>query len=209
MSKNKIVELVNLWDEFEQRQPGAGIGDFCRHYLQMHESAGPPPTAEESEGIPLEGLLGRSLYRLNRFVLFYTKKLMAELPLRTLEEFVYLATIRDWGEPRKSDVIHENLSEFTSGIGVLRRLSERGFIEELDDPDDARSRRVRMTVEGMKALEACYEQLSPMSRLIWSSLTEAEMRLVHRILDKADRLHSERYRHLRNASPDEIMRRYA
>lgn len=44
---NKTVELVTEWGAFEERHPGADIGDFCRHYLISQR--------EKDRHIPLEG----------------------------------------------------------------------------------------------------------------------------------------------------------
>ena len=40
-----------------------------------------------------------------------------------------------------------------SGIEVLKRLLKRGFIEEFDDPDDGRAKRINITESGKRKIK--------------------------------------------------------
>ncbi|MDX1907424.1 MAG: winged helix DNA-binding protein [Bacteroidia bacterium] len=205
MTKNKVVALVNLWDQFEADHPGADLADFCRHYLLSQQAE--PASDPHEKRIPLEGRLSAAIYRMNKFTQFYARKLMVDTPMSNMEDFIYLATVLDHeqGDMRKSEVIHRNFSEFTSGISVIRRLVDRQFLEEYDDPDDARSRRVRITPLGRATLYQSLGSLGHLAQIMYDCLTDAEKRLALRILYKATQHHAHHYPHNRGLSGGEIV----
>lgn len=54
-----------------------------------------------------------------------------------------------------------------SGIEVLKRLIRREFIEEFDDPDDGRAKRIRITETGKQKIQ----KILPKMQHVFSSMT--------------------------------------
>ncbi|MDX2286650.1 MAG: winged helix DNA-binding protein [Bacteroidia bacterium] len=193
----KLVELVNLWAAYEESHPGAEIEDFCLDYLSRMHPEPEPAAHHDFSDWPLQRRLGKAIYRLSKINGFYTRKAMQGLPLSNLEDFVYLASLYDGRNPRKSELIHQHISEFTSGVSVLRRLADMGFVEEQHDPEDARSKRVRITDAGRQALDACMQNMNQVSDLLFSQLREDEIRPIVEALEQVEQHHVRRYPHLR------------
>lgn len=226
---NKIVNLVNLFHKYLEHNPDAEIEDFCRQHLMQQKTSkqaneantlhfiekieqNNPLTEEECKGLgkpfdvpfPIESRLGKAVGRLFKFILMYSRKGLASLELNNLEDFVYLGTILEKGTPKKSEIIQENLSEFSSGIEVLKRLTNVGFLYEFQDEQDRRSRRVGITPKGIEVLQACFPIMRQVGDLAFGNLMEDEKEIALQILDKMDRFHTQHYEHTKQKEFEEL-----
>jgi MarR family transcriptional regulator, lower aerobic nicotinate degradation pathway regulator len=205
MSK-KIVELVNLWAAYEQDEPELSIQDFCIRYLSEQTSAPIKDICDEPINIPINNWLGALSGRISRYALMYTKKALAPLNLSSIDDMVYLIIVQEHGNPRKSEVIHQALSEFPSGIDVIKRLVKMELLEELHDETDRRSKRLRITNKGQEMLWQSMELVSKASDAAFSTLTPAEKMMLSGLLDRLDKFHWNHYKETRSAEGiDEIM----
>ena len=180
---NKTVELVNEWASFEEKHPAANIEDFCRHYLASHQQEkikGPltggviPPISE--------GLLLKIIGRIHKLNMSYAANALQGTGLNQVEEFGILLSIQQDGEPRKTDVIYANLFELSSGTDMLNRLIKRGLISEHDDANDKRSKRIRLTKAGEKAIELCMARMKMVAGMMTMDLDDADKQLCIHLL---------------------------
>lgn len=179
---NKTVDLVNEWAKFEECHPDGGIDNFCRYYLlnQKQKEEGRlvgglvPPT----KNILLMKIMGR----LVRLFVMYAENAREKTGLKQFEEFNLLNTIFQMGEPRKTEVIYETLNELSTGIDILNRLKENGYIEEKDDPADKRSKRVSLTPEGKKVLHNCYNVYGPLTDMFLKDMSQDDVALCVQLL---------------------------
>ncbi len=185
----QIVTLVNLFHTYAQQHPGATIEEFCRHYLALKDLPPPESTAE----LPPEVLLAISLGRLTRFAEMYTKKALVDLPVNNMDEIVYLMILDEVGTPRKSDLINQHLSEFSTGVEIIRRLVKAGLAEEFPDADDRRTKRVRLTPAGQQLLFEAYPKLNIVAQIVAGSLGKDEKALLVQILGRLEKRHDEVY----------------
>ena len=93
---------------------------------------------------------------------------------------------------RKMELIKIHLLEPASGIEVIKRLLKKGMIEEFDDPDDKRARRIQITQNGKKEVS----RLTPLMQQVFRKMT-AEMTLNDKLhiisfLRKMDQFHVRR-----------------
>jgi DNA-binding MarR family transcriptional regulator len=58
-----------------------------------------------------------------------------------------------------------------SGIEVLKRLLNKGLIEEFDDPDDKRAKRIKITEKGRKELQIVMPKMSEVFGLMTAELS--------------------------------------
>jgi DNA-binding MarR family transcriptional regulator len=70
------------------------------------------------------------------------------------------------------ELIKMHLIEPPSGIEVLKRLLKKQFIEEFDDPDDGRAKRIRITETGKQEIQVIFPKMQD----VFSSMT-ADMSL--------------------------------
>lgn len=159
-----------------------------------------PKQDDVFDKIPLNGLLGKLLGRANTHDHLYTKKAMQELGFRNVDDMMYLHMVSYLDSPKKSDLIKEMLSEFPSGIEIIRRLLKQGLLEERPDETDRRSRRVSLTPSGEKLLEASYELLHQAGQLMFDALAEAEKRLLAYLLGRLDDIHTPNHKTFQNES---------
>ncbi len=92
-------------------------------------------------------------------------------------EFDVLAALRRAGDPYElspGKLLRETL--VTSGTMTNRvdRLTGRGFVERLPDPNDRRGVLVRLTPEGKVAVDAAFEALLEAERALMPDLDDAE-----------------------------------
>ena len=200
MSSEKLISLVNLWGEFEKKNPEGGIMEFCRYCLQKEQLAG-----DSKQRLELQGKMGKMLGKLYRFAVFYSKKGLGKVRAKNLDNFIYLASIRELGSPRKSDLIQHCQSEFTSGIGIINRLLQKKWINEQTDPEDARTKRVMLTPEGMAVLGECFPQMAKIGTMVFYPFSEEEIQMFLQLGKKLDDLHSEIYRDAKDKSMDELI----
>ncbi len=198
---NQIVALVNLFHAYAQEHPGASMEEFCRHYLAVRDlekhSAG--NTSELSKDVRL----GITIVRLARFAEMYTKKALAGLPLYNTDEIVYLMILDTAGTPRKSDLINQNLSEFSTGVEIIRRLAKAGLVEEFPDTGDRRTKRIRITDAGKTVLYQACPKMDVVAKIIAGLLAEDEKDLLLQILSRLEKRHDEVYSLVKPKSLDE------
>lgn len=148
---NKAVDLMNLWGAFEEKHPDSSIEDFCRFQLVNKRETKGKLVGGVVPGIT-DGLLLKIIGRIAKLNFFYATLALEGTGLSHLEEFGMLLAIEKLGTPRKIDVLNDSLFEISSGSDMLTRLRKRGFISEHADKKDKRSKRVRITALGEKAI---------------------------------------------------------
>ena len=177
---NPVVELVKAWEVFENENPTGNLEEFCQDYLRkqqlakfksvdegyIHHTGG--RVAKPSNG------LGKALVRVQKYLHFYIKKTMQNLPIDNIEDFAYLSDLHFMGAMRKSELIHRNISEFTSGTNVINRLIKNQFVEEFNDPDDARSKQVKITQLGVNWIMSCLPEMIKVDSVLFQVLQADE-----------------------------------
>jgi MarR family transcriptional regulator, lower aerobic nicotinate degradation pathway regulator len=141
---------------------------------------------------------------MHRYAKLYTKKALAGTPLQSLDEFTYLAGLTGSSGMSKTELIHRNAHEKTSGLEIIRRMVRLGLLEELSDPGDRRSTLVRHTEQGRALMFSIAERMKQVSGLVTGTLSDQEkFQLVH-LLGKLDGFHRELYLHHREKSLEDL-----
>jgi len=203
---NKTVELVNEWAKFEENYPNAGIDEFCRYYIinarqkqsqeELFQGAIPPPP-----DISLVKLMGR----LTRMFLMYADPAIKENGIRHLDDFLFLNVIHQRKEPRKTEVIYEAMTEVSTGLLILTYLKQKKLITEFDDPVDKRSKRVKMTDDGIKLLFKCYHDLSDVGQMMFGDVPKDDINLCIQLLKNVDSKFAKLWYQHKGKSLDEVI----
>lgn len=192
MSK-QLIELVNQWGAYEETHPDPSLAGFCLWHL-TNQAATPAYPDDIFDESPINGLLGKLLGRVSQFDHHYSKKALQRLGINNVDDMMYLHVIRYLGgTPRKSELIKNMLSEFPSGIEIIRRLTRMGLIEEMPDELDKRSKRVRLTANGEEILNSSYAYLHQAGELMFDTLSQGEKMLLVQLLARLDKFHTEHY----------------
>jgi DNA-binding MarR family transcriptional regulator len=179
---NQTVQLVAQWGAFEESHPGAGIDEFCRHYLASKKKTMAGRMVGGVTPALADGLLLKLIGRIQKLNMGYAGMALEGTGLNQVEEFGMLLTIQQEKNARKSDIIYANLFELSSGTDMLNRLRKRGLIRELPDKEDKRSKRVELTPAGAKAIERGRVQMGKVARMMTVDLTEDDKQLCIQLL---------------------------
>ena len=90
----------------------------------------------------------------NKHYKSYSKKALCNSVINSPESFSFLYHLDLVDSYRKMELIKMHLLEPPSGIEVLKRLLKKGLIDEFDDPDDKRAKRIKITDGGRKEVLA-------------------------------------------------------
>jgi DNA-binding MarR family transcriptional regulator len=174
---NKTVELVNEWAKFEEKHPDGSIEDFCRYHLISKRVGKVDETQLAGKTLAIEKpiLLMRTLGRIVRLFLMYAENAKDKTQLKQFEDFNILNATFHLGEPRKTEVIYESLIELSTGIDILNRLKDLGYIDEKDDPTDKRSKRVSITPLGKDVLFKCYDVFGRVNVMMLKDLAREDI----------------------------------
>ena len=182
---NTIVQLVNEWAAFEKDHQNAEIEDFCRFYLRQKEAkASVNPIGQNA-------VLVRVISRINAAFTLYMRCALLETGLENIEGFPFLNAANFLGESKKTEVINYNLTELSTGIDILNRLISKGLISERPDPEDKRSKLVKITEKGNQVLDQCYKKIGIASSIIFADLSNEDKELCIQILMPIEEKHTQ------------------
>jgi MarR family transcriptional regulator, lower aerobic nicotinate degradation pathway regulator len=199
--KNRLVELVNIWAKYEEINPDLTIEDFCVHYLAEHTQA--PAHEDDHKDIPTNGLLAALIGKLNKYASLYCKKAIENFGLRNIDDWIYLISLQEMGTPKKSELIYAMLSEFPSGIDIIKRLLTLELIEEFPDEQDKRSKRLKITPKGLQTLVASLPYMEKVGNMAFDTMNESEKKIVLNIFKRLDNYHAGHYKTVRNLEFEE------
>lgn len=132
------------------------------------------------------GMLVSCVYR---YAKLYSKKALAGTPISTIDEFTYLAQLLRGTKPSKTELIEENIQEKTTGTEILRRLIGNGLIEQFDDPNDRRSKRLKLSGPGLELMNQIMPRMNQVATLVGGELSMAEKQQLAGLLQRLHRFH--------------------
>jgi DNA-binding MarR family transcriptional regulator len=118
--------------------------------------------------------ISTSLSSLYKFAKHYTKKVLVDTPLKTMDDFGFMAALMRDGSLSKSELIRENLLELTTGTEIIKRLLKAGLIQEEVDPNDKRSKRVSTTEFGRGMMYGLFAKMGDVAGIVTGHLSEEE-----------------------------------
>lgn len=184
----KTIELVNLWAAFYRQYPQATIDDFCRHHL-AHEKKKANKTKLPGGGFlptTVDGNLMRLIGRIIKLHSIYSSVALLETELKSIEEFSLLHLIYHLKEPRKTEAIYTGLYELSTGTDMLYRLKKLGYLNEYDDKEDKRSKRLKVTPKGEKVLKVSKERIMKLAEMMFFDLSEDDKLLCFQLLKSVE-----------------------
>jgi len=182
------------WGKFESKNPAGELEDFCRSYLEQKMAATKPVVKPAWSGSANTDFgLMRLLGRIVKLQASYAMTAMAGSGINTIEEFSLMNAIYHLNEPRKKDAISTALFELSTGTSMLERLIKAGMITEYADKEDGRSKRIKITAKGNKALSFCRKQMELLAQMEFYDLTAAEKKTCIGLLSGIDTKFSARW----------------
>lgn len=196
--KNGSLKDFGLWLSAQQNV------DYPSNSLTLEVSNFVPQDIKLTADQP-EVVIRKLLTFLSRYLKIYLKKGLEGSLLTTGDDFTYLATLLNKRNLTKTELILLSAHEKTSGMEVIKRLLTNELIEQTDDENDKRSKRISLTQKGMDVLMQSFEAMEKVGKIASGDLTNHEkIQLVH-LLKKLDNFHNDIYLNHREKNLDEIL----
>jgi len=191
MSYKLIQEVIGLLEEFEQESGKQDLPAFAE-WLQTRVADTPeqvPSTRWDDYTSSIDAHLAMNIGVLHSHARHYIKTALKDTELKGLQDFTFLAALIAHGDLRKSDIIAKNMLEFSPGMEVIRRLLRNGFIEDYDNPEDGRSRRVSITPAGRAVFAEAMQKMQNVHQIVAGNLNIKEKELLLHQLRKLIAFH--------------------
>ena len=186
-----IKELVQWLEEYqyESLNNSRSLESFI---LWLNSRLFSESHAEKSKHSPemLDMELSFMLVMQSRFYKAYAKRVLGESELTSPDGFSFLYHLGLVDSYRKMVLIKMHHLEPPSGIEILKRLSKKGLIEEFDDADDKRAKRVHITEKGKKELQRIMPKMSEVFRFMTAELSLNEKLHVLAFLKQMNDFHT-------------------
>lgn len=142
-----------------------------------------------------------------RYAKLYSKKALAGISISSIDEFTYLAQLLRGTQPSKTELIEENIHEKTTGTEILRRLIGNGLIEQFDDPNDRRSKRLKLSGPGLELMSQIMPRMNQVATLVGGELNGAEKQQLAGLLQKLHLFHYPLFLNERDIPIEELAKR--
>ncbi|KFC20560.1 MarR family winged helix-turn-helix transcriptional regulator [Chryseobacterium sp. FH1] len=143
----------------------------------------------KEEGRSPESVISTLLVHLNRYAKTYSKSAIAGSDFKTQDEFSYLINLKAFGSMTKMELIKKNIHDKSSGILIINRLINQGWIQQSNSQEDKRSKVLNITEAGKLALDNQMEKIRNATQIVSGNLNHSEKMELIRILDKLEKFH--------------------
>lgn len=186
MKSYQIVrELLDHLERYEQAHKGrTSVPDFARWVLdeQPKESLAYVPSFEMHR-------ISQLVVYLQRYAKGYTRKALEGTPLSSDDELIYLIILFHSGPMSKTALIHENRHEKPTGMDIIRRLINAGFIVQSENPEDGRSKLLQITESGRLLVQKLEPRMHFVAELVTGNLDQNELNTLFFLLEKLETYH--------------------
>jgi len=192
-----VKDVLNLLEKFEiENERNAYVPDIegFKTWLCAKESSGCKKESEpywegKEEGRSPESVISTSLVHLNRYAKSYSKSAICDSDFATQEDFIYLITLKTFGEMTKMELIKKNIHEKPAGMLIINRLIKLGWIEQKESEKDKRTKVINITDAGRVSLENQMGKIRMATNIVAGDLDHAEKMELIRILEKLEKFH--------------------
>ena len=202
-----LKKLIDAWEEYENEAENSNLHDFAGWLLYHNKkNRNIRPLKKNTRFEPLFPEYGKYMQhisrksrflelvmRISRFHDFYFRKFLNDLPINTRLEFLFLFSVDTLGQVRKTDVIHLQLVEFTTGMDIIKRLINQGLIEEFANPSDKRTRLLDITHEGKTLLKRAVQKITEETDMLLSCIDENKWKKAMPVLEELHDFHHDVY----------------
>lgn len=198
------VPLIALWEEYLSDTGKADVVKFAVWVQQRHTMSGviskqvEPLGAYFDQQTATHNYSQRSseaavtLWRLSKFIRYYTRPVLAENGLAGQDDFAILAHVDYRKSCSKKEAISANIIELTTGVEIIRRLIKQGLLTERPNPADGRERLISLTKSGQAKLYAIYKGFVNIQDVL-ADLDAAQREHLFTILKSLDDFHTRNY----------------
>lgn len=199
-TRNVLIGLIEHLDEFEHSMPEgstvtmASFVNFLNQKVAVERLETRQDTGDHAPwltdmGNETETVIARLVTVMNRYAKSYIKRALEDSPIQTSEEFSFMLYLVTNESLTKSELIFKNIMEKTSGMEVIKRLLKLGLVQEHEDENDKRSKRLSLTPVGRQEIVKVLPTMKKVSSLVTGNLTQPERETLAYLLTKLDHYH--------------------
>lgn len=214
MNTDFFIDLLHQVKEFENSascKPHSTVEDF-RFWLNDKKYREESPTKlfknEKHEVSFTENEICKQVLLLGRYSKQLIRKGLGEFPELANEEFTYLYRLKDEPNLTKIQLIERNGHEKQTGTQIIKRLLEYGLIEEKNDSEDKRSKRLNITAKGKDYFHRSVEKVNITSKILSGKLENREKNELLELLRKLNDFHAHLYTEYKNEDIEKILELY-
>jgi MarR family transcriptional regulator, lower aerobic nicotinate degradation pathway regulator len=196
--------MINL-DEFEKKNKKANMIDFIlwmndklslsQHTSEKIRKKNIDKERIQSEKRNIESNISRLILNLFKYAKHYSKKVLDDSLLISMDDFAFLATLLWKTSYTKTELINSNLYDKPAGTEIIKRLEKNGFVKESKIQVDKRSVSIEITLKGRKTLDEIFGGMNKLALLISGNLSNEEKITLLILLNKLNDYHQEKYNH--------------
>lgn len=210
MQTDFFIQLFHEIKEFENSdayKTNSGVDDF-RLWMNDKKYTNESPTklfTNENHNVSFtENEICKQILLLSRYSKLLIRKGLSDFPNLANEEFTYLYRLKDEPDLTKIQLIEKNGHEKQTGTQIIKRLLEAGFVEEKNDQDDKRSKRLNLTKKGEETFHQSVASVNQTSKILSGTLSDDEKKELLKILKKLNEFHSHLYAEYKNSDLTDI-----
>lgn len=209
MNYDLIKDILTLLESFESSNKDenykVSIDGFCQWII---DNKSPIDSSEihwegKANGRSIESVISTLLVHMGKYAKSYSKSAIYNSDFSTQDEFIYLITLNTFGAMSKTELIKRNKQDKPSGIQIINRLINFGWINQVDSDTDKRSKILEISQAGKAYLEYKMEDIRRATKVVSANLTENEKLELVRLLSKMDKFHHKIYS--KNLSADKLL----
>lgn len=201
------VRLIGLWEEYVNSTEHPGIEGFADWVKSREALPAFSPELEEyfDKNTEQNSYSHRSseasylLWRLSKFVRFYTKPVLAMNGLVSQDDFAILAHVQYRKTCSKKEAIEANVIESTTGMEITRRLVKQGLLSESAGEVDKRMRLISLTEKGSQLLYQIYGGFQQIQDVL-ADMNVQERDVLINFLKRLDEFHTNNHKALRKGN---------
>lgn len=212
MSYSLFRDIIAVTEEFEDIFPEKErtLANFAGWLFQKTSQSSAFFEDQEvvwegkEKGRSAESVINTSLVHLFRYAKIYSKLAVQGSPFSSIDEIIFLLNLLHLGSMTKIRLIALNIHEKSTGIQIINRLLEKGFVREEVNQKDKRSKKIAITQSGKLALDQNMEKVREASNIVAGNLSAHEKLQLIRLLQKLEIFHAEKMKagELGIASPE-------
>jgi len=216
-TKDILIEVIhNLYEyEIESRDSNVELNmtDFIGYLTSHHQSINIKAKGIggdlENESIQQQDDSNTDISILIvlmfRYAKSYIRKALKDSMIKSADEFSFLITLITHESLSKTELIHKQVMEKTSGTEIINRLLKLGLISQFNDDEDKRSVRINITALGREQLFRILPKMRMVSQIVTGNLTDKEKLTLAYMLRKLDSFHNEIYKRKKDVDLTDLL----
>ncbi len=208
-NKNSYLPLITEWENYMEISKKADIEDFAYWLLKKEKKE--IRNDEKALDLYFDGNTEEHnysyksseaaflLWRLGKFIRYYTKPILLENGLASQDDFAILSHIDYKKSCSKREAIEANIIESTTGIEIIKRLIKQGLVSEKLNNDDKRQKIIALTKLGKEKLYSIYVGFSKIQDVMAEMNVEQRENLIQ-TLKSLDSFHTKNIELLSNGT---------